>query len=134
MESAPRHKSKEYVRPVPATWWLKRPAYLKFMIREITGVFLAGYAVFLMVLMLRARDAAAFSAFLEDLKSPLSIALHLVVLFFAFFHSVTFFDLTPRVLRVYRGEERVPDALVAGAHYVAWAIVSAALLVLAIRG
>ena len=134
MESAPRPKSKEYVRPVPVTWWLKRPAYLKFMIREITGVFLAGYAVFLMVLMLRARDASSFSAFLEDLKSPLSIALHLVVLFFALFHSVTFFDLTPRVLRVYRGEERVPDALVAGAHYVTWAVVSAVLIVIAIRG
>src|SRR5438477_250404 len=42
--------SKEYVRPMPATWWLHN-IYLKlFMIRELTSVFVAGYAVFLIIL------------------------------------------------------------------------------------
>ena len=92
-------KPKQFVRPMPATWWLKNPAYTWFMIRDVTSVFIAAYCVFLMVLMHRASgDPASFRAFYEKLASPLSTVLHLIVLVFACYHSITFFNLTPRVL------------------------------------
>src|SRR5687767_7328218 len=104
MPAAAKPKIKEYHRPVSPTWWLARPAYVKFMVRELTSAFIAGYAVFLLILMRDARDEMAFQAMLESLKSPVSIVLHLVVLGFALFHSITFFNLTPRVLVFHRGE------------------------------
>ena len=124
-------KTKEYIRPMPATWWLKRPAYLKFMVRELSSVFIAGYCVFLLVVLYRAKPAGAvsFRAFYESLSHPISIGLHLVALFFALFHTITFFNLTPRALVVRRGEERVPDLVIAGVHYAAWVLVSVLVLV-----
>jgi fumarate reductase subunit C len=124
-------RSKELLRPMPLTWWLKNPAYTRFMIRDVTSVFIAGYCVFLMVLMSRARDAAGFEALYKSLASPWSVVLHLIVLAFAVYHSITFFNLTPRVLVVFRGEEKVPESAIAGGHYALWALVSLVLLVIA---
>ena len=73
-------KSKEYIRPMPATWWLRRKTYFLFMVRELTSVFVGGYAVFLLVLVWRAQDAQSFSAFVEGLKGSLSIVLHLAAI------------------------------------------------------
>jgi fumarate reductase subunit C len=115
---------------MPATWWLRRPAYLWFMIRDVTSVFIAGYCVFLLVLMCRSTDANRFDDFYKGLQTPLSVALHLIALVFAVYHSVTFFNLTPRVLVVFRGDEKVPEHLIAGVHYAAWAVVSVVLFIL----
>ena len=124
-------KSKELIRPMPINWWLKNPAYIKFMLRDVTSVFIAGYCVFLMVLMSRAAVGGdTFRAFYDKLASPLSLVLHLIVLAFACYHSVTFFNLTPRVIVLFQGDEKVPDHLIAGAHYAAWLVVSLALIVL----
>ena len=126
-------KTKELIRPMPATWWLEKPAYTWFMIRDVTSIFIAGYCVFLLVLMSKAMGSeVAFQAFFDRLKSPLSVVLHLIALAFAAYHSVTFFNLTPRVLVVFRGEEKLPESLIAGAHYAAWAAVSLVLLVMAL--
>jgi len=124
-------KTKELIRPMPADWWLKNTAYTKFMIRDATSVFIAGYCIFLMVLMHRAAgDAGAFQSFYEKLASPLSVVLHLIVLAFACYHSITFFNLTPRVIVLFRGDEKAPEYLIAGAHYAAWLLVSLVLIVL----
>ena len=104
------------------------------MMRELTGVVIAGYCVFLMILMYKAEhaDAAAFAAFYGSLGSPLSVFLHVVAFAFAVYHSTTFFDLTPRVLVVFRGEDKVPEWQIAGAHYAAWFVVSIILIVIAL--
>jgi fumarate reductase subunit C len=75
---------------------------------------------------------AAWAAFLELLKSPASIAFHLLALAFAAYHSVTWFNLTPKALPLQLGEEFVPDWVIAGAHYAGWAVVSFIILALAI--
>ncbi len=43
-------KSKEYIRPMPANWWMMKKAYVLFIVRELTCVFVGGYALFLLVL------------------------------------------------------------------------------------
>src|SRR5262245_39425007 len=110
---------------MPTDWWLKNPVYFRFMMRELTGVFIAGYCVFLLIMMYKAEhDPASFTALYDALGSPLSVGLHIIAFAFAVYHSTTFFDLTPRVIVKFRGDERVPDAFIAGAHYAAWAVVS----------
>ena len=122
-------RTKEYVRPMPATWWLHNYHLVLFMIRELTSVFVAGYAIFLLVLLYLhgAEDRQAFSA---ALGSPVSIALQLIALVFVVFHSVTWFNLTPKAIILWRGEEKVSPALIAGAHYGLWAAVSLIVLLL----
>src|SRR5262245_9459770 len=115
---------KDYVRPMPATWWLKNRHLTLFMVRELTSVFVAGYAVFLLVLHYRYRQRGdAFHSMFEALKSPASIALHLLALVFVVYHSVTWFNLTPKAIVLWRGEERVSPVLIAGAHYALWVVV-----------
>jgi fumarate reductase subunit C len=126
-------KSKEYIRPMPANWWLQRWSYTKFMIRDVTSVFIAGYCVFLMVLLCRAgQGSEAFAAFYASLRSPLSVVLHLIALVFAVIHSVTFFNLTPRVIVIFKGDEKVPESVIAGLHYGLWAVASVVLIFIAL--
>jgi len=114
-----------YHRPVSNTWWLKRKPYILFMIRELTSVFVAGYCIFLLVLVYKlTQGAEAYDNLMAILKSPSSVALHLVTLSFVLYHTITWFNLTPKILVLYRGEERIPQGLVAGVFYAGWVVVS----------
>jgi fumarate reductase subunit C len=117
--------TKEYIRPMPATWWLHNYHLTLFMIRELTSLFVAGYAVFLMVLLYRFNQGTQpFHDLAETLRTPGSIVLHLLALVFILYHSVTWLNLIPQVMVVWRGEEKVSPALIAGAHYGLWLVLS----------
>lgn len=116
--------AKEYVRPLPSSWWLRKPTYFLFMVRELTSLFVFGYAVFLLVLVARAGDPASFERLYGGLQSLWSIVLHLVALVMVLFHAITWIGLTPKVLVLWRGEERVSPRLIAGVNYIAWLVVS----------
>jgi fumarate reductase subunit C len=75
---------------------------------------------------------AAWAAFLQLLKSPASIAFLLLTLAFATYHSITWFNLTPKALPLQVGEEFLPDWVIAGAHYAGWAALSFVIFALAL--
>src|SRR5438876_507458 len=113
-------EGKEYIRPMPGTWFLHN-TYLKlFMLRELTSLFVAGYAVFLLVLIARANQGR--EAFEATLLSAGAVVFQIVCLPFVIFHSVTWFNLTPKAIVLFRGEEKVSPLLIAGGHYALWAI------------
>jgi fumarate reductase subunit C len=116
---------------MPATWWLHNYHLVLFMIRELTSVFVAGYSVFLMVLLYRVNQVEpkhSVSEFLGFLQCPWVIAWQLIILPFALYHSVTWFNLTPKALIIWRGEEKVSPFVIAGMHYLAWVVVSGLIL------
>jgi fumarate reductase subunit C len=78
-------------------------------------------------LMRLSQGPAAWQGFLQALQSPASIAFHVVALAFSLYHSVTWFNLTPKALPVQLGEEFLPDGVIAGAHYAGWVALSVAL-------
>jgi len=122
-----------YVRTIPRVrWFFRHPRYVRYMTREVTCLFIGAYTL-LMVWGLRelSQGPDAWRAFLECLASPASIVFHVLALGFALYHSVTWFNLTPKALPVQRGEEFVPDGVISGAHYVVWGLLSVAVLVLA---
>jgi len=117
---------KQYIRAVPSNWWLQKRSYTLFMVRELTSAFIAGYSIFLIVLVYRASQGVEeFARFCDALKSPLSIFLHLLVLAAALYHSITWFNLTPKIMAFWRGEEKVSDTAIQGANFVLWLVVSA---------
>jgi fumarate reductase subunit C len=118
------HEARTYLPPFPRSWWLHKRSYLVFMVRELTSVFVFGYAVFLIVLVARAGDAAAFDQLIQALRRPGSVAVHLLALAMVLFHTITWIGLVPKVLVIWRGDEQVSPRLIAGAHYVAWLVVS----------
>ena len=115
-----------YKRPFPNSWWLKRKPYFLFIIRELTSVFVAGYCLFLLVLIYKlGQGPEAYESLITSLTSSASIVLHIIALVFVLYHTVTWFNLTPKILVIYKGQERIPQWLVAGSVYVAWIMVSA---------
>ena len=121
-----------YVREMTSEWIFRHPRYLRYMAREFSCLFIGAYTL-LMVWGLRelANGPAAWQAFLECLASPASIVFHVVALGFASYHSITWFNLTPKALPVQIGDEFLPDGAISGAHYAGWAVVSLAILFLA---
>ena len=58
--------SGQYHRPHRWAWWTERPGYRRFMIRELTSVFMAGYlVVFVMTLASVGGGEAVFAEWIE---------------------------------------------------------------------
>jgi succinate dehydrogenase subunit C len=123
---------KPYVRAMTSEWIVRHPRYMRYMVREFSCLFIGGWTLLLVWGLKQLADGpVAWTAFLEALKSPASIAFQLVTLGFAVYHSITWFNLTPKALPVQLGEEFVPDRVISGAHLAAWAVLSLAILFLA---
>jgi fumarate reductase subunit C len=118
-----------YARPITSEWIFRHPRYVRYMVREFSCLFIGGWTL-LMVWGLKAlsEGPAAWAAFLALLKTPASIVFHLLTLAFAVYHSITWFNLTPKAMPLQLGEEFAPDWAISGAHFAAWAAVSIGLL------
>jgi fumarate reductase subunit C len=123
---------KPYVRAMTSEWIVRHPRYVRYMVREFSCLFIGGWTLLLVWGLKQLADGpVAWTAFLDVLKSPASIVFQLLALGFALYHSVTWFNLTPKALPVQRGEDFIPDGVISGAHYAVWALLSLAILVLA---
>jgi len=116
-------------------WWLHKASYAWFVARELTSVFVAYFAV-LLILQLRAlaAGAEAHARFLSRLASPEFVVLDTIALLFVVFHAVTWFNLSPTALVVRVRGTRVPDRAVAAANYAAWMVLSFAVAWILTRG
>ena len=123
-----------YVREVPPVrWFFQHPRYVRYLVRELSCLFIGAYTLLLVVALKRLSEGpAAYALFLESLSSPASIIFHIAALLFAVYHSATWFNLTPKALPVQLGERFVPARVIAGVHYASWALIS--LIALALAG
>ena len=115
-----------YRRRVSVWWWLQKPSYATFVLRELTSVFVAGFAV-VTLFQVRALSAGpeAYARFQQRLESPIALAFHAVALAFVLFHSITWFNLAPKAMVVRLGGRRLPDAAVVAGNYAAWVVATA---------
>lgn len=116
-------------RNLGSDWWLTRGAYFRVMLRELSSVFIGAYLVFFLILLYKVGEGpAAYVAYREFLWSPGMRIFHLFVLAFSLLHTISWFNLTPKAMVIRRGEDKLPDVMVAGPNYVIWATVTAFLL------
>lgn len=122
-----------YVRPMK-NWWRRDPFFMHYMIREATAVFVAVYALILMVGLVRlAQGEAAWNGWLTALKSPVSVAFHLLMLAAFAVHTWSWFRIMPKTMPIiFIGANRVPPNVITGAG-VAAAVVACAAVFLAAR-
>lgn len=95
-----------YVRPM-AGWWKGNPFFVRYMVREFTAVAVWIYALILTVGVARlAQGESAWNGWLEALKSPLSIALHLLLFISMVVHAHSWFEIMPKTMApiVIKGE------------------------------
>lgn len=87
---------KTYVRPMQG-WWRRNPYFVRYMIREGSSVFLAIYAVILLVGLWRlSQGAAAWEAWLGALTNPFSILFHWLALLTVGYHAYTWWQVAPK--------------------------------------
>jgi fumarate reductase subunit C len=124
-----------YRKRVSTYWWLQRWEYLRFVLREVSSVFIAYFIVLMLfeVYML-SRGPQAYADFQGLLKNPLIIALNIISFFFVVFHSITWFNLSARAMAVRFGGKRVPGILISGSNFVAWIVISAVIAWVLLRG
>lgn len=116
-------------------WWLGRWPYLKFILREISSVFVAWFVIETLLQISALIDGPGAWADMQlFFENPIVIALNVISLFFVIFHAVTWFNLAPKAMAVRLGGKRVPGILIAGPQYVAWIVVSAVVGWLLLRG
>ena len=130
-----RYHPRWYRRRMSVWWWLKDRAYVKFVLRELTSVFVAFFA-FLYLWQLRAvtEGPDAYAQFLQRLQTPFFLTVNIVALAFVLFHTITWFNLTPTAMVVRVRGKRVPGRIVAGSNYVVWVVVSAVVAWIFTRG
>ena len=118
-----------YIRPVSNTWWLEKKQYILFVIRELTSIFVAGYCLFLLFFILKIGDEnETYNLLIIFLKSPLILILHLISFPFILYHTITWFNLTPKIMVLQIGEGKVPKELIAGLVYISWGLLSLILI------
>jgi succinate dehydrogenase subunit C len=98
-----------YRQPISRLWWTKKRTYFLFVMRELSSVFVAWFAVFLIVMVFAiGRGEASYQRFLDFAASPIVVMVNIVALAFAVLHTVTWFVLTSQAMVVRVGGRLVP--------------------------
>ena len=100
---------KGYRVRVSTYWWTGRWAYLRFILREISSIFVAWFILeTLLQIHALIGGPAAYADFQNFLRHPVVIASNVISLFFVLFHAVTWFNLAPKAMAVRMGGRRLP--------------------------
>lgn len=115
-----------WYRPrVSVYWWLGQWRYLKFILREVSSVFVAVFVVITLLQLWDLRQGAeAYRRFEHWLRTPGAVALNAISFLFIVFHTFTWFNLAPRAMALRLRGRRIPDFLVAAPNYALWLVVS----------
>ena len=124
-----------WYRPhVSVYWWLGQRQYLKFILRELSSVFVAYFVVMTLFQLSALKDGPdAYADFQRIMQSPVIIALSAIAFLFVLFHTITWFNLAPSAMPVRLGGKRVPAGLLAAPSYVMWIVISAIVCWLVLR-
>ena len=124
-----------YRRRMPVLWWLKDRAYVKFVLRELTSVFVALFALlYLWQLRALAQGPDAYAQFVGRLQSPLFLTVDIVALVFVLFHTITWFNAAPAAVVARVRGKKVPAGIIIGSQYVAWVLGSGIIAWIFMRG
>jgi fumarate reductase subunit C len=120
---------KLYRRHIHIFWWANRWIHVKFIARELTSVCVAAW-VLILLFYVRAiiRGQASYENFIALMRTPLMIAINVLLLGGLIFHSITWFNLAPKAMVVKVGEKPLPGIVIALMNYVGWIVISGALV------
>jgi fumarate reductase subunit C len=121
-----RYRPKPYHRKMSIFWWIKKKPYILFITRELTSLFVAAYAVILLVQLNTLKQGPeAWEALLASFSTPFFITLHIVILLFVLFHSITWFKLAPTAMVIKIGKKKVPGTFIVAGNFTMWILLSA---------
>ena len=125
---------KPYRPRMSAYWYFDRWPYLKFMLREASSFFVA-YSAVMILLNIAALESgpSAVTRWEACLRSPGMLIFNAIALAFVLLHTVTWFNLVPRVMARQVLGKPVPDMMVAAPNYIIWLLASLIVALFALR-
>ena len=122
-------KRRPYVRSMDG-WWKKNPFYVEYMVHEGTALFVAAYAITLLVGLVRlGQGPEAWAGWLAAMQNPLSVVCHLAMLVAIAYHAFTWFKLFPLTMPpIVVNGKRVEPGVVVGSGWTAAVVVGLVLL------
>jgi fumarate reductase subunit C len=106
---------------MPSNWWTRKRHYVLYMAREFTAIPMALWLVWLLFEIKRAGSGPA--AYYPP-QSFAFVALSVIVLLFALYHSYTFLKLAGVIIRIKVFDSPVPARLIVLAMFGMWAAAS----------
>ena len=106
-------ESRPYRRPMDPNWW-RKPPYLNYTLRELTGVAVLLYGLILMIgLIALAGGKERFDGFLAFLRNPNTVLLHFILLGGVIYHVVTWFQTLPKTQpkMIVQGKQVPPEQI-----------------------
>jgi fumarate reductase subunit C len=126
---------KWYRRRISVWWWLESWNYTRFVLRELTSLGVAFFAlVTLWQIRALSRGPTAYARFEARLASPLFVFLDAVAFALVLYHSITWFKAAPSAMAVRIKGKRVPAQVIVAANVAAWLVLSAAVAFMLLRG
>ena len=100
---------KDYVRPIPSTWWLRYRPYFLFMLRELTAVFVFLFTIHLLMgVVALSQSEFAWNAWSARASGSRPMALvGFITFFFVMYHVITWFRAGAVVAPIAIGEFKV---------------------------
>lgn len=118
-----------YTKPVSRTWFLSTRAYRAYALREFSAV-VVGLFVFNLVVGLVSlhRGVDSWQWWVDLQTRPLNLVLTVLALLFAVVHATTWFQATPKIIRVRRGRKHIHHGWIILQHYVLLALFAVAVV------
>lgn len=126
-------KRKPWAQPIPSGWWKSLPFYRFYMLREGTSVPTVWFSIVLIYgLSALKHGPESWAAFVGFLQNPVVIILNLLTLAAALLHTKTWFELAPKAATVIVKGEKLGPQPVIRALWAVTALVSVAILFIAL--
>ncbi|QTE30823.1 hypothetical protein [Pengzhenrongella sicca] len=108
-----------YRAPMRRTWFLRSREYRAYALREASSV-VVGFFVFDLVVGLVSmnRGLESWQWWVEMQTRPINLVLTALTIVMSLVHASTWFQATPKIIKIRRGPRYVADGWVVAQHYV----------------
>lgn len=116
-----KQKNGTYRREIKRSWWMQLPFYSAYMLREATAIFTLLYTIILIFgLGALAKGKSAFVDWASAQSHGAVMWFAVIAFVMVFYHTITWFAATPKVMPLQVGAKKVPAALIIAAHWMAF--------------
>ena len=125
-----------YIRsPQRYSWWLRQGRYKRYMMRELSSLFIGVFTLLMVSGLYRlSQGEAAFNAFTEVFWSTSMLLFSVLMFLFAVYHSYTWFIVTPKAMPLKMAGKRIAGSVIVGAHLVLWLLCTIVVWVAFVNG
>ena len=116
---------KPYSRPKDRFWFLRHPAYKKYVLREATSVFIGLWMLNILLGVLRlSQGEVAWNQWLGWQSSGVMTVFSVITFLMAMLHTYTWFAIAPKAMPKYIAGKKVEHQLIVLVHWVGFVFVS----------